>query len=129
MTVSTDPLSATVLSTTCSGDLDELTSGQTAVRLGELFITGRDAAASIVERGAGGGVLLVVATDEPPGSHVVPNAVRALVRGLAREYGVDAVRINAVVAATLAPGAVLDFLAGPAATILTGVVFDLREPS
>jgi len=130
VSVPTDPLTSTVLTATCSGDLDAVTSGRTAGRLGELFIHVRDVATSIAARGYGGGVLLVVAAEEPPESQIVANAVRALVRGLAREYAPDAVRINAVVgAATPDPGALLDFLAGPAATILTGALFDLRDRS
>jgi hypothetical protein len=128
-TASADPFTSTVLTATCSGELDDVTSGRTAEQLGELFISLRDAAASIAGHGDGGGVLLVVATDEPPGSQVVANAVRALVRGLAREYGSSAVRINAVVSAAPVTGALLDFLAGPAATVLTGAVFDLRQGS
>jgi hypothetical protein len=124
-----DPLTSTVLTATCAADLDAVTSGRTAAQLGELFVSLRDAAASIAEGGNGGGVLLLAVTDEPADSQVVPNAVRALVRGLAREYAAAAVRINAVVSATPAAPALVDFLAGPAGSALTGTVFDLRAPS
>ena len=127
MTATTDPLHSTVLTATCSADLDDLSSGRMAEALAEVFISVRDVAESITERGEGGGVLLIVTTDEPPASQVVTNALRALVRGLAREYAPVAVRINAVVGVVPSPSPLLEFLAGPAASVLTGAVFDLRQ--
>lgn len=96
--------------------------------LGELFIDIRDQIAPMAAGGRGGGVLVLVRTDEPPSAEVVTNAVRALVRSLARESGASGVRVNAVVTATgrADPAPMLEFLAGPSATALTGAVFDVR---
>jgi hypothetical protein len=123
-----DPLTATLVAGACRGGPAAAASGQLADDLGELFIDIRDRVAPIAAAGRGGGVLVLVRTDEPPPTEVVTNAVRALVRGLARETGASGVRVNAVVTATgrADPAPMVEFLSGPAATALTGAVFDVR---
>ncbi|MFC7496962.1 MULTISPECIES: hypothetical protein [unclassified Nocardioides] len=123
-----DPLTATLVVGSARGGLAAVTSGHLADDLGTLFLDVREVVTALAAAGRGGGVLVLVRTDEAPPANVVANAVRALVRGLARESGTDGVRVNAVVSATgqADPRPMLEFLAGPAATVLTGAVLDVR---
>jgi len=94
---------------------EAVTDGRLAAALTELFVELRDRAAALP---AGGGLLVVVSAADAP---VVDNAVRALVRSLAREIATRGCRVNAILAA---PGtdtaSAQAFLSSPAAIMLTG---------
>lgn len=118
------PATVTVRGTVPAG-LDAATAGTTATALAELYDAARDAVVAGAAE-AGGGVLLVVDTDEPRSDSVVAHALGAMSRSLARESGYRGVRVNAVVTSGTEPTAMLDFIASPAAVLLTGAVFDTR---
>lgn len=105
--------------------LEAVTGGATAAALAELYDAARDAVVA-AETAAGGGVLVVVTTDEPRHGRVIGSAVAAMGRSLAREYGHAGVRVNAVITTGSQPDALIAFVAGPAAALLTGAVFDAR---
>lgn len=111
---------------TVPGGLDAAADGSTAAALAELYDAARTAV--VAAAGAdGGGVLIVVETDEPRHGSMVEHALGAMCRSLAREYGRHAVRVNAALVSGSEPTALLEFVASPAAVLLTGAVFDTRR--
>ena len=108
---------AELLAAALPAEPEAVTDGRLAAALTELFVGLRDRAAALP---AGGGLLVVVSAADAP---VVDNAVRALVRSLAREIATRGCRVNAILAA---PGtdtaSAQAFLSSPAAIMLTGAV-------
>lgn len=116
-------LAASVVRWHCPAAGGAVASGVTAQALTELFTQLRD---ELVRTPDTGGVLVLVRTDEASPDGTVVAAVSALVRSLTREFAVRRCRVNAVVVGAHEPRAMQEFLAGPAAALLTGAVFDAR---
>jgi hypothetical protein len=113
---------AEVVEATLPADREAVADGRLAAALTELFVELRDCAAGLPD---GGGALVVVSAADVP---VLDDAVRALVRSLAREVATRGSRINAILAA---PGtdtaAAQAFLRSPAAIMLTGAVLRAND--
>lgn len=116
----------TVVRGSVPGGPDAASAGTMASALAQLHDAVSRALSAPVAGGHGGGVLMVVETDEPRSQSAVCLAVTAMCRSFAREYAGRAVRVNAVLTAGAAPSELLEFVAGPAAGLVTGAVFDAR---
>ncbi|MQA03277.1 MAG: SDR family oxidoreductase [Streptosporangiales bacterium] len=116
-------MTVTVVRGRCPAGVDAVVSAATAEALTELFVRVRD---ELVATADGGGVLVVVQTEEPCADGTVRAAVGALVRSLAREYADRRCRVNVVLVGAADVSAMEDFLTSPAAVMLTGAVLDAR---